>query len=459
MSGRNGKHPTRRELIMARGMIPPDPPEFKTKAGQVVRYQRESMQYVTDSPTATKFVSLLRGVDVGKVDDMFRLFEEMKAKDAHLQGVSNTRENAITALEWDIGPETNTDSPDLAADAAEFIHDELRNLRTFSDSLVHLTEAISTGVSVVELIWQDFRLVETYDVPGTLLRQDMDTSRIKVETPKAPLGVELPPGKFVVYIPKPQAGFPFRVTLTRAVAWLYLVKHFVFADWAGFSERFGMPFPVGTVGDNVDPGAASDLEAALANLMAEGYAVLPEGCGIDIKEASRNNHPYGELMELIDKKISILWLGQTLTTDIGSVGSFAAANVHNNVRTDILLSDLAQEAAAVRNFIIAPMIQLRFPNKKVPLPHFKRKLLESRNIESERLTLDQLRFGREINLTVEKSWLHDSLGIPMPADGAEVVNLGTGFVEELNKENEDDAMVGVVAPGSGASFRAPLFAN
>lgn len=439
----NGKQRTRRDLLMMRMDPPPPPPEFKTKSGQVVKYRRESMQYVTDSPTATKFVSLLRGVDVGNVDDMFRLFEEMKGKDAHLQGVANTRENAITALEWDIEPETNTDNPRMAEEAANFVRDELKNLRSFANSLVHLTEAISTGVSVVELIWRDFRLVDTFDVPGVFLMQDMDTGRIKAETPKAALGVELPPGKFVVYIPKPRAGFPFRVTLTRAVAWLYLVKHFVFADWAGFSERFGMPFPIGTIGDNVDPGAASSLETALANLMAEGYTVLPEGCGIEITEAARNNHPYGELMELIDKKMSILWLGQTLTTDIGSVGSFAAANVHNNVRTDILLSDLTQEAAVVRNSIIAPMIQLRFPGKKVPLPYFCRTLLESRNIESERLTLDQLRFGREMNLTVERSWLYDSLGIPRPAEDAEIVNLGSGVVEE---ENADDAMVADVAP-------------
>lgn len=438
MPGFNGKQQSRRDLLANRGLVPPAPPEFKMKSGQVVKFRRESLQYVTDSPTATKFVSLLRRVDAGEIDDMFRLFEEMKSKDAHLQGVANTRENAITALEWEVLPETNTDNPRMAEEAAKIINDQLVNLKTFNDSLVHLTEAISTGVSVVELIWKDFKLVETSDVPGYRLHQDLDTGRIKAETIKAPLGVELPPGKFVVFIPKPRAGYPFRVTLTRAAAWLYLVKHFVFGDWAGFSERFGMPIPVGTVGDSADTGAAGDLETALANMMVESYLVLPEGCGVDLVEAARNTQPFSELIELIDKKISILWLGQTLTTEMQSVGSFAAANVHNNVRTDILLSDLMQEAAAVRNKIIAPMIQFRFPGKNVPIPHFKRKILESRNIESERLTLEQLRFGKEIGLSVEKSWLYESLSFPIPAKDAELVNLGSSLVEESLEETSNE---------------------
>lgn len=418
---RNGRVLDRRErLLMSNSSSTiPMPQEFKMGPGKVVRYRRADAipQYITDSPTASKFVATLKGVDAGEVGDIFRLSEEMQSKDAHMQGVVNTRTNAVTALEWETIPAvTDPKRQRMADEAAKFVEEELLNLRTFPDTLVHLTQAIDCGVSVTELIWKDFRLVETNDVPGFKLKHDLDSGRLLVETPKRPLGAQMPPGKFLVYIPKPRAGFPFRVTLTRAAAWLYLIKHFVFADWAGFSERFGMPIPVGTCGDEATPADVANLETALDNLMSEGYAVLPEGCGIELKEAARNTQPYGDLMTLVDNKLSILYLGQTLTTEMQSVGSFAAAKVHDNVRSDILLSDIRQEATAIKYGIIAPMVQLRFPNKDVPLPVFKRVLHETRYVEGERLTMDQITLAKELGMPLDQDWLYEALSIPKPVE-------------------------------------------
>ena len=41
--------------------------------------------------------------------------------------------------------------------------------------------------------------------------------------------------------------------------------------------------------------------------------------------------------------MTILWLGQSLTTDIGEHGSRAAAEVHDRVREDLLVDDIADE--------------------------------------------------------------------------------------------------------------------
>jgi len=421
MAGRNNSATRRDKLLTANQ---PTDKRYLVKPGRIVRYSRSdaTRSYVTDSPTATKFVSLLKSVDTGSVFAMSQLYEEMASKDAHFQGVASTRLNAVTALDWEIIPaQTSEANQGLADAAADFVREELTNLQTFPDTLVHLQDAICTGIAVTELVWKDLRLVETIDVPGEKLEQDLSTGRFVVTTERKPLGVNTPEGKFVVYTPRPRAGFPLRVTPVRAQAWLYLIKHFILADWAGFCERFGMPIPVATFTDEVEDDVKDDLERMLQNVAANGYAMLPDGTTLNLLEAGRGTQPFKELIELVDRKTSILFLGQTLTTEMQGTGSWAAATVHNNVRTDILLADLKNEARTIRRSVIGPMCWCRFPNKEAPLPYFRRVLYESRNVESEKLNLEQVRAAREFGLPVGEDELYEMLGVSKPIGEAKVI--------------------------------------
>jgi len=380
--------------------------------------------YVSDSPTVTKFVGLVRNADDGDVGALMELGEEIIAKDAHWQGVVNTRLNAVTALEWEIVADTSVESQQMLADrSAEIVEAELRQCPTFEDTLRHLAEAVIPNMAVTELVWQlddanSPALIATNDVPGHRLvsvPSDGPNIRIRTDDNLNP-GITTPPGKFIVYTPNAQAGFPLRVSILRAQIWMYLVKHFVTADWAAFAEVFGAPHRMAVADENVINEVRTEVEKALQNLSADGYGIMPKGVDFKYLEASRGTQPYEALLDRIDKKQSILVLGQTLTTDTGGVGSLALGKVHDSVRTDILVSDLRNEAAMLRKQLIAPIVALRMPGRDVPLPHFRRKVIEEKNLDAARLDLDKLRLATELGLPVDDDVKYELLGIAKPVE-------------------------------------------
>ena len=393
---------------------------------QLVKWNHldSNRRYVTDDPTVSKFVSLLRATDVGDVGALCELNEEMQAKDSDYQGLVGTRKAALNALDWTIVPDnTNSDLQDIADEAAAYVLDVLSHLPTLENTLVHLAEALFTNVSVSEIIWdlndKKNPIKATNDVPGHRLRTDPNEGPdilIEVESNSIVNTIKTTPGKFIVHTPNPRAGFPLRVNITRAQAWIYLVKHYSQADWAAFSEVFGMPQKLALCKEAVIDNVRDDIEQMFQNMAADGYGVFPDGVDFKFLEANRGNQPYSQLLERLDKRQQVLILGQTLTTDTSGPGSFALGKVHDNVRTDILISDIKAERSMIRNQLIAPLVRLAFPNKKVPVPEFQRKIIETKNLDSDRLELEKLKYMDERGLPVDEAVIYERLGFPKPKE-------------------------------------------
>ena len=73
------------------------------------------------------------------------------------------------------------------------------------------------------------------------------------DTDRAPQGEPAPPGKYAIHTPNSRAGFPFRVTLTRAQAYLFLIRHMAISDWTSFLELFGLPVRWTETDENATP--------------------------------------------------------------------------------------------------------------------------------------------------------------------------------------------------------------
>lgn len=376
-------------------------------------------RYLTDSPTPERFAALLKEVDDGDIAALVEMNEEMEGKDIHLQGVANTRRTALTALEWSIEPDTTTTDEDEAKEAAEHVTDTLLNLTTWPDTLKHLASAIGPGVALTELIWDKATLVETNDVPGhrlvgdTFLSQDI---HILTED-EAVNGIPTDAfAKFVTQTPNSRAGFPFRVTITRAQAYCYIIKHFGIADWAAWSEMFGMPWRIAKLKGEATPGEKTEVQSMLENMGSDGWAMFSDAVEIQLLKGDAGTPPYTAFIDYLEKKQTIGYLGQTLTTDTGGVGSFALGKVHDNVRADLLVSDIQDERAMIREQVIRPIVQLRWPNTKHPLPHFVRRVIEAKNLDEERLNIEKLTYMQGRNLPVDDDVVYEMLGIPQPKD-------------------------------------------
>lgn len=402
--------------------------ELARKPGQtwprLMQYEpnRDSYRrYVTDDPSATKFATLLRAVDDGDLASIAELQEEMEAKDALLQGIANTRRAAITALEWDVVPDD--DSQDMVGReiAAAYCRTRLRKIRSFESALDHMTTAIGPNIAAVELVWFRGEVADFIPIPGHRLVicdfKDVERSGEGIRTQNHPTGVafgELP-WQFIVFNHQDRP-YPYRRTMTSASVVPYLMRHFSRADWMSFSELYGSPIKKVTAEDGVPDEVRSEAQSMAEDAGADWTATFPEGLDLELLSPSGNGETYNKQLEFTQKELSILWLGQTLTTDVGAVGSFAAAKVHDNVRADLLVSDLEAEAQAVRDQLLRPMIELRFPGKKYPVPIFKRLLHERTDLEASNLRMQQVTAALSAGVPVMTDEFYEAMNLTRPPD-------------------------------------------
>lgn len=395
--------------------------------GQAVRYDAtadDNRRYLTDALTPARLQTYIKNVDAGDVAAMVELSEEMEAKDAHLQGVANTRRQALTALPWAITPNTSAPDEKFAAEVADDVESQLRNMTTWPETLEHISTGIGPGVAVSELVWKRNLIDYTVDVPGHRLRRQDDGLGLELDMGNGADFMPIKLGKFICHTPNSRAGFPMRVTIARAAAWCFVLKHYAIADWGAFSELFGMPWRVAHLEDMADDNEREAVKSMLENMTADGWGMFSDAVKFEFIKGDSGTPPYTALIEWIENKQTILYLGQTLTTDVGAVGSFAAAKVHDNVRTSILLSDMQQEARTIRDQVITPMVKMRYPGKSAPIPHFERTLYEQRNLESERLDLEQIQFAVDHGLPVAADLVYEKLGLPVPTEAAFPKHIG-----------------------------------
>lgn len=435
--------PTTEQPALKRGFAPPEVKQLPLISsapplGRAYKYSYidEFRRYLSDNPTASKIASLLKQVDQGDVAAMMELSEEIEGKDSHWQGVIGTRRQGLTALDWTVEPAEVAGREAQAKIAADYLRDVLDNSDSWPDALEHLATALGPNVSVVELVWTtDSRrpIEEFVCVPGhRLITDPFFSNQLLMETDDDPLGIPMPKGKFVVYHPNPRAGFPFRVTMIRAAAMLWLTKHFAVADWSAFCEVFGQPVRVGKFAPDSPTEVQAELRDMLQQMGSDSWAMVPTGTELELLEANRSGQPFGEMLSWVEDKMTILALGQTLTTDIGDKGSFAASKTHENVRADLLKADIKSEARCIRSQIFRPIIEWRFPGMNMPIPNFCRTIEDERQTEAERLDVDQIKTAIELKLPLDEEQVYDKLTVSKPT------GQGKPYVYQTTSQNLDD---------------------
>lgn len=389
----------------------------------VVRYDPtvdEYRRYVTDSPTPERMATWLRSVDDGDIAALCEMTDEMIAKDAHLTGVAETRRGAVTALDWDI--EMNPDDPDpgIAEAKADYCRAKLFELTNFDEALDHLAEGIGPNVAVLELLWDRAELTGIVTVPGHRLTGDPMGQRpgVFVET-ETSQGVPTSPGKWIVHHPNPAGGFPLRRTLTHATVFPWLMIHFTRVDWMAFSELYGHPLRIAKWTDDVPDDDRTAVETMLREMGSDVAGSFPENVNIEFLQASGTGEIFANQAEYAERKMSIAWLGQTLTTDVGKTGSgaFALGKVHNNIRQDLLSKDLKAEKRTIEQQLLAPMVGLRFPDSPSPPPLWRRVIEEARDLDQERIGMEKLDRATSLGLTVKTDEVYETLGFERPGEG------------------------------------------
>jgi phage gp29-like protein len=403
----------------------------KPEKGRIVTATRADGErdYVTSDLTPANLVKLFKSFDGGDLADGFQLAELMEEADGHLQSVASKRRAAVKRLQWDVVSASVVKRvQDARADeAAAYCKEVLSEIDTLDECLEHLSLATGRNLSVCELVWGSgsggLALESIEPVLHTRLRFDMTAApELRILTAEdSTNGIRLGPNKWIVHAPNSASSLPFRGKLLTVSARLFVAKNYAFKDWLVFTEVFGMPVRVAFY----DPATAnadtkSEMLRMLQTLGTDAAGIFPRGTELEFKETGKQGEtPYQSLADWCDRQMSKAWLGETLTTDTsGATGTYSAANVHREVSKDLAESDIAEEAKTLRRFLLAPLVRLKF-GPDCPVPYWKRTVEEPKDPEQVARVLDAA--ANRLGMPVPRTWAYETLGIPEPAEGDEVL--------------------------------------
>lgn len=313
-----------------------------------------------------RLARILRSAALGEHRDYLTLAIEMEERYLHYASQLQTRHLALD------GVAPSVDVPQgVPAKIGDFVH-ELVEDPEFEVMAAGLNDGVPKGYAVVETMWEyqagALRPVRYIVRDQRFFRFDRLTLRdLRLETDGNFEGEPLPAAKFVRHVPAIRTGIPSRTGLARSAAWAFMIQSFALQDWAAFCEVYGIPMRFGKYNRDASDADKRALLAGLRMFANDGAAIVPQGAEIEFAEVEGSHavSVFGGLLEYVDRQISKLIVGQTMTADDGS--SMAQARVHNEVRLDITKADARQRARTVNRDLIQWAVSLNFgPQARYP---------------------------------------------------------------------------------------------
>ena len=371
-----------------------------------------------------RLAAILREAETpGGAERYLELAEEMEERHLHYLGTLQTRRRAVAQIGVEVIPADDSAPAMRAADTVR----EVFARPSVEDELYDLLDAIGKGFSASEIVWETS---ERQWMPARLCHRlpqhfdfDRETGSHLVRRGDDGDWIPLEPLKFVAHVVSAKSGLPIRGGLARAAAWCWMFQSFTLKDWVRYVEAHGQPLRVGRYHANATDPEIAVLKRAVRDLAADCAAVIPEEMDItfvtETGAGAGRSDVFRDLIRHLDDQLSIVVLGQTLTTQPGERGggSYALGQVHDRVRRDIERSDGRQLAATLRRDLVLPIIDLNHgPQTAYPTLKIEREDAVDVNLLSQ--VLERL---VPLGLTVPVDHVRARLNLPAPADGDDVL--------------------------------------
>lgn len=285
--------------------------------------------------------------------------------DPHVYACIQSRKAGVQSLEWEINRGVDKDKN------AEIIENVLKKIdihKLISDIL----DATSFGFQPLEIMWK--KSENGYVLPEKISAKPVEwfcfdnDNNLKFRTKENYYGELLPDKKFLLAQNNPTYENPYGERTLSRVFWSVTFKKGGVKFWAVFTEKYGMPHLIGKHPRGASRDETDSLANMLEDMIQDAIAVIPDDSSVEIQEANKTSSAeiYDKLIDKMNAEISKAILGQTLTTEVGSMGSYAAANTHMQVRKDIIASD-QKLVESVINKLIHWIYEINFPNAGIPV--------------------------------------------------------------------------------------------
>ena len=275
------------------------------------------------------------------------------------------RRSALIGRQTEVTPGGDGDQDRMAAD---FVREAVIEALSWDRICDRMLYGTFYGLSVAECVWmRDGNHV----VPEKILVRDRGRfafggaagSELRLVTPGNTNGETMPDRKFwVVASGGDHDDEPYGLGLGWETYWPVFLKRQGVTQWADLLDRFARPIPVGHYQREADLDAVYQAVDAVRN--GRG-AAIPASATIELLEALKSgNTDYNDWVDVWNRAITLTLIGQTMTTEDGS--SRSQAEVHWQVRRDIVQADDDLLADSLRDQVLAWLIDWNFPGAAVP---------------------------------------------------------------------------------------------
>lgn len=322
-----------------------------------------------------------------------RIYKELLC-DPHVFACVQSRKAGVLSLEWELNRGLDKDKN------AEIVEDLLNKL-DLNKIISDILDTPLFGFTPIEIMWGK---VGNLVLPLELKAKPPEwfcfdeENQLKFKTKEHYFGEELPPHKFLCPQSNPSYENPYGERVLSRVFWNVTFKKGGLKFWVIFTEKYGMPHLIGKHPRGATKEETDNLADLLEQMVQDAIAVIPDDSSVEIQEANKSSSAtiYEQLIDKMNAEISKAILGQTLTTEIGSNGSYAAANTHMGIRQDIIDSDKKLVESTI-NQLIRWIYEINFPNAGVP----KFELYQEEDVDLTLAQRDKILFDSGVKFTKE----------------------------------------------------------
>lgn len=404
----------------------------------------------------------------GEFREAGAVFEKIELYDTQVLSCSEKRSRDVSGLDWEIA-EVDFDRSDSAQVAQakrqrEVLQDfydtivasDVRKLDMrggVSDLVFQLMSAVGYGYACAEIKWIPAQLTDgrgTYHAETLfcpLSYFEALNRALAVRTNPADIcGTELASDSWLV------AAYPGKPLLATS-ALIYMLKQTPLEDWAVAVEKYAMPNLVANTQAAKGTRDWDDTLDALRNFGNDYAGLFGNGTVVQLLRGLEGTPPHKELVEHLDRALSVLWRGGDLATTSRSEGEGTGVTMQAGELSKIQKSDRLFIASVLDARLTKPLLRFVFGEKARPLVYFSFKVDDAGELKSRLDTVERL---ARIGLRIPSAQLYADFGIRRPEDGEETVGgvqLGADFGGNVFA-NEADPADALLAEAEAASLEA-----
>lgn len=163
---------------------------------------------------------------------------------------------------------------------------------------------------------------------------------------------------------------PYGQAILSKIYWSVQYKLDLLKAWIQYADTFGFPSIAFKVPEGMKDNERQELEEAGAKFIQGGLGIFKKNIEVVLQEVKKSDSSklFHDMIEFCNREISKAIIGQTLSTDIGTSGSYAAAAVHMEVRKEIVEAD-AVLIEKTMNKLLRTLVNLNH-GKKVVAPTY-----------------------------------------------------------------------------------------